>query len=158
MQDLFQMNLDDIGAADHSFKIASMIQAASCRAGSAFTANYDMLGGNGMININRTCHTKSNDELRPVLEQYKEVQANAGAPPFWRLKGDGGGDHNLWPQIFEELGNDVKKLRKKTIGGFPRATLPGSIDDTVQHIQSKKEANDWALATIGKVQALGRGK
>jgi hypothetical protein len=51
----------------------------------------------------------------------------------------------------------VKKLRKKTIGGFPWATLPGSIDDTVQHIQSKKEANDWALATVGKVQALGRG-
>jgi hypothetical protein len=23
--------------------------------------------------------------------------------------------------------------------------------------KSKKEANDWALATIGKVQALGRG-
>jgi hypothetical protein len=28
---------------------------------------------------------------------------------------------------------------------------------TVQHIQSKKEANDWALATIGKIQALVRG-
>jgi hypothetical protein len=110
-----------------------------------------------MININRTCHKKINDELRPVLEQYKEVWANAGAPPISRLKGDGGGDRNLWPHIFEELGNNLKKLRKKTIGGFPWATLAGSIDDTVQHMQSKKEANDWALATVGKVQALGRG-
>jgi hypothetical protein len=64
-----------------------------------------------MININRPCHTKSNDELRPVLEQYKEVQANAGAPPLRQLEGDGGGNHNLWPQIFKELGNNaVKKL------------------------------------------------
>jgi hypothetical protein len=32
---------------------------------------------------------------------------------------DGGGDdHNLWLQIFER----VKKLRKKSIRGFPQAT------------------------------------
>jgi hypothetical protein len=146
-----------MGTTDHSFKIASIIKLPG-QAGSAFTATYDMVGGNGIINIHPTCHTKSNDELQPVLEQYKEVRANAGAPPLRQLEGDGGGDSNLWPQIFKELGNNVKKLRKKTIGGFPWATLPGSIDDTVQRIQSKKEANDWALATIGKVQALGRGK
>jgi hypothetical protein len=76
------MNLNDMGTADHSFKIASMI-LASGRVGSAFTAAYNMLSGNGMININPTCHMKSNDELRPVLEQSKEVRANAGAPPLF---------------------------------------------------------------------------
>jgi hypothetical protein len=88
MQDSFQMTLDNMGTADHSFKITSMIKVSG-QAGSAFTATYDMLDGNGMININRTCHTKSDEELCPVLEQCKEVRANAGAPPLRQLEGDG---------------------------------------------------------------------
>jgi hypothetical protein len=77
LQEFHQMLPNEGGQADHTFKFASMI-SASVRRGKAFHASYDFIGLNGFCNFNRVTHTKSNEEIDPLIKQYRQVRLNAG--------------------------------------------------------------------------------
>jgi hypothetical protein len=122
LQEFHQLLCDEGAQADHTFKFANMIMA-SVRSGKVFHASYDCLSLGGFCNFNRLTHTKSNDEIRPLLELYKEVRENAGVEKLKRFESDGGTDKALWPTVFPELLEEVRQYRPKQKDNLPVATL-----------------------------------
>ena len=150
LQNKFQLSPDESEASDHSFKFANMI-SASIRTGKVFMASYDSLSLSGMCTFNRLVHTKSNDEIRPLLQQYRDVRINSGATVLKRVEGDGGGDRSLWPEIFQELKSNVKPWRPTMQNGQPRACL---AQDKYVVFTTSTEAENWALGMAEKVASL----
>ena len=110
MQYSFQLNPDESEASDHSFKFAKQIYAGGRQ---VFTATYDSMALSGKCTFNRFVHTKSNDEIRPLLESHRKVRINAGVLELKQSQGDGGGDRSLWPQVFPELKARVAERSKR---------------------------------------------
>jgi hypothetical protein len=125
LQNSFQMHPDEREWSDPLFKFADMLFAA-IRAGKVFTATYDSISLAGKANFNRLVHTKSNDEIRPLIQDYKEVRINNGAT---RTEGDGGPDQSLWPEVFPELLEKAQKPRPRTQEGIPKLGVGTDYQD-----------------------------
>jgi hypothetical protein len=104
-----------------------------------------------MANFNRFTHTKANDEIRPLITDYKEVQLNVGALVLKRTEGDGGSDRSLWPEIFPELNAQAEKPTPRSKNGLPTATLPESKYTVFTAVA---EARNWASALAPKIASL----
>lgn len=141
------MHPDESESSDHTFKFAKMI-AASKRAGKVFLASYDSISLAGMCTFNRLVHTKSNEELLPLFQLYKQVRINAGAETLKRVEGDGGGDRSLWRKVFKELKSKVKPYNPPSKDGLPVARIE---DNRYTVIESNPEADTWARAMANGV-------
>lgn len=149
LQESFQLCSDESESSDHTFKFAKMI---SCfRAGKVFLASYDSISLAGLCTFNRLCHTKSNDEIRPLIQQLREVRLNAGVPLLKRVEGDGGGDRSLWPAVFTELKEKVKPYQPPTQNGLPRAEVK---EEHFSVYNSKEAVNNLALSLADAVAGL----
>ena len=149
MQEFHQLLCDDGIQADHTFRFAKMIMAA-VRKGKVFHASYDALSLDGFINFNRFTHTKSNDEIRPLLEEYRQVRLNAGVLKLKRAEHNGGSDKLLCPTIFPELEDDTRPFKPREQDNMPVAKLP---EDQYIVIGTITQANDWALSLMPILQS-----
>ena len=115
MQESFQLNLDEGESADHSFKAAKMVKTFF-RTGKIYSATYDSLSLNGFVNFNRFCHTKSNEELEPILQDNAKIRKHMGAPELKVTQGDGGGDSCAWKQTYKaQLRDSTQKPRDPSL-------------------------------------------
>jgi hypothetical protein len=150
LQKSFQMRVDDGAVADHTFKYSNGIAAAGILSGKIFSASYTIMSLYGFINGNRPTYTKSNAEIKPFIEQYRQVRINSGKPRLMRYEGDGGGDNRLWSSIFkEDLSMGVTPFRPRTVNGMVRATIK---DDRYLVLTTEGQVNNWALAGVDTVR------
>ena len=97
-----QLNSDEGGSADLTFKTAKKVAAAG-RKGKIFEASLTKTALSGKIEISRFMHTETNEEIEPLIRKYREVRINAGQTEYRRHESDEGGDRHLWSKVFEEL-------------------------------------------------------
>jgi hypothetical protein len=80
----------------HTFKCSNKVKISG-RRGKGFTCSYTVKSLPGLITTNRLCFTKSNAELKPIVQEFKVVRQNLGVKKLKifisdNLNGDGG----LW--------------------------------------------------------------
>lgn len=95
----FQSRIDNGNTSDHTFKFANGIRNPH-GGGKMFTASYTVPSLMGFINLNRPTFTKANGELRPLLQEFKQVRKNAGKSLDY-LETDGGADSQLWEDEYK---------------------------------------------------------
>jgi hypothetical protein len=134
------MGCDERVSADHSFRFAKMIMNA-IGSGKLFTASYTIVSLKGMINANRLCHTKSNDEIDPMIIKCREVRVNAGEPKLKRYDGDGSSDRSLWVKHYPELQEGVTPYNPPKVDGLVRATI---AENKFSVFTTQAQANSWA--------------
>lgn len=145
MQESFQLHPDEGESSDHSFKAAGRVKTFF-RTGKVYSASYDSLSLHGFVNFNRFCHTKSNDELQPILADNARIREQMGAPELRLTQGDGGGDSSAWKKKFHiQLMDSAFKLRKDDL---PLASLR---DGKYQVYSSARTVENLFLALATKL-------
>lgn len=150
LQNSFQMHPDESEAPDHSHKVANII-SASGKKGKLFFASYDTISLRGFCNFNRMTHTKSNDEIEPLIRLYRDVRKNANAGPLKRVEGDGGKDRLLWPKIFPELKQSIESFQREKNKGMPVASLKR---DSYIVINKRDALENWIRALGAEFKKL----
>jgi len=77
MQAAFQTCCDNGAVADHTHKFSKRIHFNG-RERNAFDVSYTAMALNGKANFSRMTSGKSNDEVQPLVEGYREVRKKAG--------------------------------------------------------------------------------
>jgi hypothetical protein len=88
------------------------------------------------------CHTKSNDEIEPLIKRYRDVRINGGQPKLKRYEGDGGGDRAVWRDTFSEMMDGICPYNTPTVGGLP---TPKKYESDFVLLASERAADNWDL-------------
>jgi hypothetical protein len=108
----------------------------------------------GLITINRTCFTKYNAELKPIVQELKVVRQNLGVEKLKifttdNLNGDGG----LWQKSFPELKEGVVPYAPPDNDGYACTTID---ECDYKYITNVDDTNNFALSLYNE-GSLGGG-
>jgi hypothetical protein len=149
LQASFQTCCDEGAVADHTHKYSRRIHLSG-REGKPFEASYSVMAMKGKMNKSRMTSGKSNDEVEPIVKEYREVRLKAGFPELKSFCGDGGPDRAVWKKGFKELKTGIKPYTPTHMGGYP------VILEDIKNILvllSKEKVRDWALSISEKIRS-----
>lgn len=107
MQMYFQTCTDEAGQTDSNHKFSKTVRLQGIQ-GRVFTTSTTVLSKQGQVNLQRLQFTKSNEELKDIIKQWKEVRENDGIFELLRLETDNlVSDCGSWESIFASLSKDV---------------------------------------------------
>lgn len=144
-----QMFAGQSASSDHTHKFARSIRIPS-RGGKAFTASFTVMDDTGHVVVSRMTHSKSNDEIRPIIKGHLAARENALGPSsgYKRLETDGGPDRSVWKELCPSLSEGVEGYTPPPGEGLVRAELTG---DDYLLITDSATANNWAQALGDKL-------
>ena len=87
LQKSFQRHADDRGSADFTYKTAKKVVPPG-RKGELFKASYTKNSLQGKMELSRFTHMQGNDEIEPLIRDYRDSRINAGQPLLKRPEGD----------------------------------------------------------------------
>jgi hypothetical protein len=139
MQMLFQTVTDAGAQKDETHKFSSTIRLQGVKR-KVFTASTTVLSKSVLINMSRLRFTKSNDELKDIIKQWKEVRENDGIMELLRLETDNPhADPAFWESIFDSL-------LKYVVPCVWNAPMTQSL--FVQYERKISERSNWLLMPI----------
>jgi hypothetical protein len=110
MQASFQHHYDEGAVGDDTHKYSSKVfvnTTAKSRA-KPFSASYTLHNKSRIIAFSRLKYTKSHDEMKPILQEWKAARQNGGAPELKKFETDNvASDERMWLSVFPELSRGV---------------------------------------------------
>jgi 3'-5' exonuclease len=152
MQASFQHNYDEGAAGDDTHKYSSKIfvnTTARSRA-QPFSASYTLLNKSQTIACSRLKYTKSHDEMKPILQEWKAARQNAGAPKLKKFETDNvASDECMWLSLFPELRDGV-------VPYDPNPNVPSLMlsDEDYRFFTTTDAVDNFVLASLDILDSL----